>query len=232
LRFYDGMAWLMQIIVFLVLGLLVFPSRLLGIAGSSLLISAALMLVARPVSVFLGMAFSRSSLREKLFVSWVGLRGAVPVILGTYPLMAGIPQADVIFHIVFFIVLTSVLLQGTSIPLVARWLKVDKPLDDRRPFPIEYFSTNGFPGKLQEIVVPDQSAVVGRPIVELHLPDEFLIILIARGNRFVLPSGGTILEAKDTLLVLSDQNSFEQAQAQITATDPRQNTSKENGSTT
>jgi cell volume regulation protein A len=208
-RFFDGIAWLMQIAMFLVLGLLVFPSRLPGIADDGLLIAVALMLIARPVSVFVGLLFSRFTLAEKAFVSWVGLRGAVPIILATYPLLAGIPQADAIFHIVFFVVLTSVLLQGTSIPLVARWLGVEAMVPPHRPFPIEYYPGDGFQGELKEMAIPPHSEVVGRTIVELHLPAEFLIILIARGEEFVLPSGGTALEAGDTLLVLSDQPSFE-----------------------
>jgi cell volume regulation protein A len=124
LGFHDVIAWLMQIIMFLTLGLQVFPSRLLPIIGIGLLISGFLMFLARPIAVFISLLTSRLTLRETVFISWVGLRGAVPIILATFPLVAGNPQADMIFHLVFFIVLTSVLLQGTTLSTVARWLKV------------------------------------------------------------------------------------------------------------
>lgn len=128
LQFHNGLAWLMQIAMFLTLGLQVFPSQLVPVAGVGLLLALFLMIVARPVAVFLTMSAAPLSLRETTMVAWVGLRGAVPIVLATFPLVAGVPEANSIFHLVFFIVLTSVLVQGASIPLVARWLGVDKPL--------------------------------------------------------------------------------------------------------
>ncbi len=210
LRFHDGLAWLMQITMFLTLGLLVFPTRLVPIAGSGLLIAAALMLLARPISIFLALIGSRFDFREKLFLSWVGLRGAVPIILATFPLLAQIPQADLIFNIVFFVVLTSVLLQGTTITPVARWLKLDAPVTPKRIYPIEYTPIGGFKSELKELAVPPHSPMVGKAIVELGLPDDFLVVLIARQNDFVMPSGGTIIEAGDTLLALADAKTFEE----------------------
>ncbi len=124
LSFHDGLAWLMQITMFLLLGLLVFPTRLLPIAGVAVAMSLFLMFIARPLSVFLCLAFTRVSFGEKLFISWVGLRGSVPIILATFPLMAGITQADRIFNVVFFLVLTSVLIQGFSLAPLARWLRL------------------------------------------------------------------------------------------------------------
>jgi cell volume regulation protein A len=123
--FHEGLAWLMQILMFLALGLQVFPSHLVPVLGSGLLLSVFLIVIARPVATFSLLWWSGMPVRDQVLVSWVGLRGAVPIILATFPLVAGLPQADLIFHLVFFIVLTSVLLQGTSIPLVARWLGVD-----------------------------------------------------------------------------------------------------------
>lgn len=120
LRFHDGLAWLMQIAMFVTLGLLVFPSRLVPVAGSGLFIAVLLMVLARPISAFASLAFRPISWREKAFLSWVGLRGAVPIILATFPLLSGVSNADTIFNVVFFVVLTSVLFQGSSIPLVAR----------------------------------------------------------------------------------------------------------------
>ncbi len=122
LSFHDALAWLMQIAMFLILGLLVFPSQLLPLAGVAVTMSLFLMFVARPLSVFLCLMGNQVSFREKLFISWVGLRGSVPIILATFPVIAGIAQADKIFNLVFFLVLTSVLIQGFSLAMVARWL--------------------------------------------------------------------------------------------------------------
>ena len=127
LRFHDGLAWLMQVTMFLALGLQVFPSRLVPIAWVGLLVSLFLIFIARPVSVHAALAFSAVSLREQTLVAWAGLRGAVPIILATFPLVAGIEKADVIFHLVFFIALTSVVMQGTAIPLLTRILKIGSP---------------------------------------------------------------------------------------------------------
>jgi cell volume regulation protein A len=125
LRFHDGLAWLMQVTMFLMLGLQVFPARLVPIAWAGLLISLFLIFVARPASVHTALAFSPMSYREQTLVAWAGLRGAVPIILGTFPLLAGIKQADTIFHMVFFIAVTSVVMQGTAIPWITRALKID-----------------------------------------------------------------------------------------------------------
>jgi len=125
LQFHDGRAWLMQITMFLILGLQVFPARLAPIAGVGLLVAVFLIFIARPISVYAALALSRMSWREQTLVAWVGLRGAVPIVLATFPVLAGIKQADTIFHLVFFIALTSVLLQGSPIPLITRMLKLD-----------------------------------------------------------------------------------------------------------
>jgi cell volume regulation protein A len=217
MRFHDGLSWLMQIAMFLTLGLLVFPSQLLTVAGASLLVAAVLMLVGRPISVFLGMLGSSLGLRERVFVSWVGLRGAAPIILATFPLLAGIPEADLIFNVVFFVVLTSVLLQGTSIPMVARWLKVDAPPPADVRYPIALEPMAGLSSELKEIAVPADSRVVGQALVSLELPDDLLVILVARGDAFLVPSGRTVLQAGDRLLVLSEEASYQRVAAQVAA---------------
>lgn len=124
--FHDGLTWLMQIIMFIALGLLVFPSKLLGYLSVDILLSFFLILVARPVSVFITLCYSKFQYKDLLMISWVGLRGAVPIILATFPLVAGIPQAETIFNHVFFIVLTSILIQGTLVSFIARVLHVEK----------------------------------------------------------------------------------------------------------
>ncbi len=127
LRFHDGLAWLMQVTMFLALGLQVFPARLVPIAGAGILISLFLIFIARPASVHAALAFSPMSFREQTLVAWAGLRGAVPIILATFPLVAGLEKADLIFHMVFFIALTSVVMQGTAIPWLTRLLKIGVP---------------------------------------------------------------------------------------------------------
>jgi cell volume regulation protein A len=126
-RFHDSLAWLMQIAMFLILGLLVFPSRLPAVAGSGLLLTGVAVFLARPLSVLIALFPVKISLQEKLFIGWVGLRGAVPIVLATFPLLAGLPEASFLFDLVFFIVLASVLVQGTTVPLVAQWLGVTAP---------------------------------------------------------------------------------------------------------
>jgi potassium/hydrogen antiporter len=222
LHFHDGLAWLMQITMFLTLGLLVFPSRLIPIAGIGLLLAGCLMFIARPLSVFLCLLPFRIGWREKTFTCWVGLRGAVPIILATYPLLANLPQADLIFNIIFFVVLTSVLFQGTSVPLAARWLKVDVPEPAKPIYPIEYTPVEGLRTKLRELPIPPGSCAEGKRIVDLKLPPGFLIILVARGREFLVPGGGTKLDAGDILLVLTEEETFQGIKDHICRADQEQ----------
>ncbi len=204
MRFHDGVAWLMQIAMFLVLGLLVFPSRLLPVAGPGLLISLALILLARPVAVFAALALARLRLRQKFLISWVGLRGAVPIVLATFPYLAGIPKPDLYFNVVFFIVLTSVLLQGTTLRYAARWLRLERPLPPVRQYPLEFVSTGKTDSDLLHLAVAHGSRAAGRRIMDLHLPPSALVVLIARGDDYISPRGATLLQPGDTLLVLAD----------------------------
>ncbi|MBM3134388.1 MAG: hypothetical protein FJZ89_03695 [Chloroflexi bacterium] len=135
-----------------------------------------------------------------------------------YPLLAKIPQADLIFNVVFFIVLTSVVLQGTTIPLVARWLHVDAPTPSKPIFPIDHIPVSGIKCELEELVIPAGSSADGKAIVELGLPAEFLVVLISRNDEYLIPSGGTTLLAGDTLLVLAAKEIFQRVQSQVGAT--------------
>jgi potassium/hydrogen antiporter len=214
MRFSDGLAWLMQITMFLVLGLLVFPSDLVAVALPALAVSAALVFVARPLAAAAVLLPTRVDPRETLMVSWVGLRGAVPIILATFPLVAGIPQAELLFNVVFFIVLTSVLVQGTTLPRVARWLGVDAPLAERKPFPLESVEVLGATTHLHDLTIPEGSPVAGRSLVHLALPADALVVLVNRHDTFVVPSGSTELQAGDAILLLADDEGL----AQVTAT--------------
>lgn len=212
-QFHDGLAWLMQIVMFVTLGLQVFPSQLPSVALSGLYIAAFLIFFARPLSVFLALAPTRLSVREKAFISWVGLRGAAPIVLATFPVLAGVGQAGTIFNLVFFIVLTSVLLQGTLIVPMARWLHVYDQTPPR-PSPLAYVMRDRTIGNdLAEIHVPATAPAVGKQIVDLHLPADVLIVLIGRGGDMIVPRGATVIEAGDTLLVMSQPGSGDRIHA-------------------
>jgi cell volume regulation protein A len=202
--FHDGLAWLMQIVMFLTMGLLVLPSELSRVAVSGIALSAFLVFVARPVSVLVCLTPFRFSIREQLMVSWAGLRGAVPIVVATYPLIAGVPEAKTIFNLVFFVVFISVLLQGTTIPRVSRWLRVASPLVKPFRYPIEYNPTADLKNELVEVPVPAGSRVIGRSLVEIALPAGALIVLIRRGDETFVPRGSTHIEAGDTLLVFAE----------------------------
>jgi cell volume regulation protein A len=203
IKFYDGMAWLMQIVMFITLGLLVFPSRILPVMGIGLLISAILIFLARPIAVFMSLSFFKMRIREKFFISWVGLRGAVPIVFATYPLIAGIAKADMIFNLVFFISVSSVLLQGSALHLVAEWLKVTVPKKAKRMTALDLELNDTVQSEFTEVILPGNSDAVGKPIVKLKLPKRTLIVLIVRNGKYIQPNGSTVLEEGDKLLMLA-----------------------------
>lgn len=203
-KMYDGLAWLMEIVLFLTLGLLVFPSQVLPFMGIGLLISLFLMIVARPMGVFLSLIFFKMKLRRRFYISWVGLRGAVPIVFATYPLLAGIEQAHVIFNIVFFISVTSVLIQGTTLSIVANWLnvalpKTAKPLSEIDKLIIELPKCDS-----QEIEILPAFYAVNKRIVDLNFPKSAFIVMIKRNGEYIRPGGSTEIEANDVLMVLAD----------------------------
>ena len=203
IRFHEGIAWLMQITMFLALGLFVFPSQLLPILVPGIIISLVLIFIARPVAVYLALLPWKMERNEKMMVSWVGLRGAAPIVLATFPLLAAVPQAHVVFNLVFFIVITSAILHGTSIPLVARMLDLSAPVTSRSRFGMELDLPEDSESELIELVIPAGSPVVNKQIVNVGLPAGTLIILIAKGKEQFSPRGATVLEEQDTLLVLT-----------------------------
>ena len=212
-RFHDGMAWLLQITMFLILGLLVCPSELIPVVISGVLVSIFLIFIARPLGVFLSLPFGKASLSEKTFISWVGLRGAVPIILATFPLLAGVPHADLLFNLVFFIVITSILLQGTTIPLVARWLGLDAPSVKEPTKQFEFEFPYDEESEKVQFVLPGGSPAAGKQVVELTLPKSALIMLISRADTSFVPRGGTVLEEGDKLLVLAEKHDLSEVRA-------------------
>ncbi len=204
--FFDGFAWLCQIVMFLTLGLLVNPHELLGVATLGLLVGIFLIFVARPVSVFLCLLpFRKLPFKGRLFVSWVGLRGAVPIIFATYPQIAGVPHADLIFNVVFFITILSLIVQGMSIPSVAQWLGLGEPAPKTgntfgMALPEEIKSA------MSEIEITEELLQKGELLMNLPLPDNTLVAMIKRNNNYMVPKGKTRLCPGDKLLVISDND--------------------------
>jgi cell volume regulation protein A len=208
IKFYDGQAWLVQIIMFIALGLLVFPSKIVPIIDEGILISLFLIFIARPVAVFISLAFSKDmNARKKLFISWVGLRGAVPIIFATYPLIAGVPYSDTIFNLVFFISVSSVLVQGTTLPIIAKWLHVSVPEKLKRKFPLDIELIDGQKSELIEFDITSASPSVGKAVVDLKLPSTAFIVMIHRRGKYMYATGSTIIEVGDHLLVMADNKS-------------------------
>jgi cell volume regulation protein A len=209
LRFHDAIAWLAQIAMFTLLGLLVFPSELPEVALRGVAVALLLMLVARPVAVFVVLAPFRVPWRHSAFVSWLGLRGATPIILATFPVVEGIEGSDTIFNVVFFVVLTSVLLQGSTMAWAARVLGLAEPSDETRSYPIESVLSSDEVPDLHELIVPEGSPAADQPIVALDLPADVLVVLLHRGQDRVVPEGATVVRAGDHLLVLAEDGSLE-----------------------
>jgi potassium/hydrogen antiporter len=208
MNFFDGIGWLMQIVMFITLGLLVFPSEIATVATQGLIIALVLIFLGRPLSVFVSMMFSGFKTRAKLMVSWVGLRGAVPIIMATFPLVAGLEKAYLIFTVIFFVVVTSVIIQGTTIPLVAKWLHVDSPVKIKTRYPIELEPSVDTKTALKEIQIAAGDFAHNKQILELGLPPSVLITLINREGKFIVPRGDTYIFENDKLLVLSDKQNI------------------------
>ncbi len=215
IRFHDATAWLMQILMFLTLGLQVFPSQLPSVAAGGFAIAAFLMLVARPAAVFLTLAVTRLPIREQAFVAWVGLRGAAPIILATFPLVAGVDHSAQIFHVVFFIVLTSALIQGTSVPWMASRLGLSSPEAPPTRDPLEVIATGD--RELVELPVRAGAAIAGRRVVDLGLPAGVLLVLVDRNGAALVPSGSTVIEGGDKLLVLAGRDVLADVRSRVQA---------------
>ncbi|WP_026210482.1 potassium/proton antiporter [Flexithrix dorotheae] len=205
MRMFDGLAWLMQIVLFLTLGLLVFPTQIIPYIGIGLLISVFLILFARPLAVFISLLPFKMKLRRRFYISWVGLRGAVPIVFATYPLLAGIDKANIIFNIVFFVSLTSVLIQGTTLSVIAKWLNVGLPEKAKPLSPTDELLAEHPKTIMKEIVIEPDSKAIGAKIVDLKFPQNAIIAMIEREENYLTPNGSTELMANDKLVVLTNK---------------------------
>lgn len=202
--FMNGLTWLFQIIMFLSLGLLVNPHEMFDIAAVALLIGLFMIVIARPVSVFACLLpFRNISNKARLFVSWVGLRGAVPIIFATYPVIAGIEGSQQLFNIVFFITLLSLVVQGMSISSFARWLHLDLPEEkEGNEFGVEL--PDEIDTKLEDMTLTTEMLAGGNRLKDMNIPKGSLVMLVKRGNEFIIPNGQVELHAGDKLLFISE----------------------------
>ena len=204
--FFDGFTWLFQIVMFLTLGLLVNPSELPAVAGVGLLVAIFMIVVSRPISVFTCLLpFRRFTTRARVYISWVGLRGAVPIIFATYPLMsAEIPNARMIFNIVFFVTIVSLLVQGTTVSAMARWQGLVGKSEEKEIFNVAL--PDEIKSAMSEIELTDEALSGGNKLMNLSLPDNTLVVMVKRREQYFVPKGHTHLQSGDRLLVISDND--------------------------
>jgi len=208
IRFHDGLSWIMQVTMYVLLGLIVVPSEILNVALYGIVISFILILIARPASVHIVLFLSKFRFREKALISWVGLRGAVPIVLAIFPTIYNINDSNFVFNIVFFVVLTSTLIQGSTIYFIADKLNLLEQEERKKSFPIEFRDKFDTDSELIEIVVPDKSKIINKQIIDLELPEKALIVLINRDEKYIIPKGDTVILEGDVLLVLTEKENL------------------------
>ena len=207
-KFMDGMTWLFQIVMFLTLGILVNPMELFPIILIGLAVSLFMIFISRPVSVWICLLpFRKMTLKARHYVSWVGLRGAAPILFATYPLTSGIEVGGIIFNIVFFVTLVSLLVQGTTVPAVARMLGLagkNKPQNKLQTFDIEL--SDDIKSSMTELTLSEEHLSHGKRIMDMPMPENTLAVMVKRNDHYFVPKGATELEPGDTLLLISDND--------------------------
>lgn len=203
-RFNEGLAWMAQILMFTILGLLVFPHQLLtlNVIVKGLLLSIILIVIARPIAVFLSTIRMGYNVKEKVFLSWAGLKGAVPIVLATFPMVAGLENSQLIFNIVFFVVLTSALIQGSSISYIADKLGLTGPKKRESMHSLELVSIGKANAEIIEFEVDEETSITNNTLAEIKFPDDVLVNAIIRNNHLITPYGKTRIEAGDILYIL------------------------------
>ena len=208
-RFSEGFAWMAQIIMFILLGLLVFPKQVFtaDIIFNGLLLSAILIFAARPIAVFILTVRLGFTFKEKILLSWAGLKGAVPIVLATYPMAAGLTNSQEFFNIIFFIVLISALAQGSTISLFAQKLALTEPAKPTPMHSLELISIGKANAEMIEYEVGDDIFITGKPLAEIKFPNGVLVNAIIRNDELITPSGDTKIEAGDILYILTSRSS-------------------------
>ena len=203
--FMDGLTWLFQIIMFLCLGLLVNPHEMLEVAAVALLIGVFMIVIGRPLSVFLCLLpFRKITMKSRLFVSWVGLRGGVPIIFATYPVVAGVEGSNIIFNVVFFITIVSLVVQGTTVSFVARLLHLSKPLEKTgNDFGVEL--PEEIDTDLKDMTITQEMLEEADTLKDMNLPKGTLVMIVKRGDEFLIPNGTLKLHVNDKLLLISEK---------------------------
>lgn len=202
-HFFDGISWIMQIMLFFMLGLLSFPSKLPSVFGIAMAISIFMIIIARPLATFITLAKFKFSNKEKLFISWVGLRGAASVVFAIVAVTKGVVIENDIFHIIFFIALLSVGVQGTLIPTVAKKLDL---VDDNTPVLKTFNDYDGeISSKLIEVNIDDDSKWADKSIMDSNIPEDILIVMIKRKEQVLVPKGSTVIKRGDTLVLSGDR---------------------------
>lgn len=214
LQFNEGFAWMMQIIMFTLLGLLVFPGQLTSVFWKGILIAVILMFIARPIAVFISVMFMKYNFKQKLFISWAGLKGAVPIVLATYPVVAGIDSSNLIFNTVFFVVLISALMQGSTLSWLANKLKLTSDDDDENTS-VDLINLGDTDSEIMTVTIPKHSPAINMSLTDLLLPDDTLIIGISRKKNLLTPTGTTIIKKGDTLYVLGDKEKRKEAKQSL-----------------
>lgn len=206
LNFFDGLAWMSQLLMFLTLGLLVNPSELIPLIIPGIIISFFMIIFTRPISVFLCLLpFRKMGIKDKVYVSWVGLRGAVPIIFAIVVLASDVPHARLIFNIVFLCTLISLIIQGTSLAKVAQWLGLaDAPtsLYKLKEFDIEY--SDEIKSVTKEVTLSAKALTNGNHLMDLNIPENTLVVMVKRDDKYFVPTGKTTLQENDKLLIISD----------------------------
>jgi cell volume regulation protein A len=202
-RFHDAAAWLSQVMMFILLGLLVMPSELLSVLALGIALSLVLVFLARPLIVFLCLAPLGFPLKESAYIGWIGLRGAVPIVLATFPVLAGIDGAGQVFNIVFFVVVFTALIPGATVGQATRWLGLTSNLPPPPPAILEITSFTPIHGEMVSFFIRPESAVCGSTIRNIPFPPRASVLLIVRGEDLIVPRGNTVLEPNDHVYVLA-----------------------------